>query len=196
MSTPISHLSEISACSEAVAWVKSTKCRSLESAWKKCERGDWMLWYAAKKAGPVGDKRRKRLVLAACECARLSLPVWEKRYPDDKRVSECIETAEKWAKNEATLEALRVSRQNCYDAAYAVATNNINDASDATSAYAAASADAASSADYVSYTCAADAVSAASADDASYAAYAAYARTASLKKCADIVRKHYPTLPT
>jgi len=127
-----------------------------------------MLWYAAKKAGPVGDEKRKRLVLAACECARLALPVWEKRYPDDKRVRECIETAEKWARDEATLEALKVSRQNCYAA-------------------------------YASY-----AADAAYAPDASYAAYAANAaayayaaaHTATLKKCADIVRKHYPTLPT
>ena len=126
MSTPITHLGELNACESAVAWVKSTKCRSLEAAWRKCERGDWMLWYAGKKSGPVGDERRKKLVLAACECARLALPIWEKRYPDDKRVRDCIETAEKWARNEATLEALQVSRRNCYataayaaDAAYA-----------------------------------------------------------------------------
>ena len=119
MSTPINHLSEISACSDAVAWVKSTRCPSLETAWKKCQRGDWMLWYAGKKSGPVGDERRKKLVLAACECARLALPIWEKRCPDDKRVRDCIETAEKWARNEATLEALQVSRRNCWAAYYA-----------------------------------------------------------------------------
>ena len=151
MSTPITHLGELNACESAVAWVKSTKCRSLEAAWRKCERGDWMLWYAGKKSGPVGDERRKKLVLAACECARLALPIWEKRYPDDKRVRDCIETAEKWARNEATLEALQVSRRNCYSAAAA----------------AAAAAD----------------------------AYAA-ARSKTLKECADIVRKHYPELPT
>ena len=121
MSTPITHLGELNACESAVAWVKSTKCRSLEAAWRKCERGDWMLWYAGKKSGPVGDERRKKLVLAACECARLALPIWEKRYPDDKRVRDCIETAEKWARNEATLEALQVSRRNCYAAAYTAA---------------------------------------------------------------------------
>ena len=32
MSTPITHLSELNACESAVAWVKSTKCRSLEAA--------------------------------------------------------------------------------------------------------------------------------------------------------------------
>ena len=119
MPTPLSHLEELNACSDAVAWVKTSNCRSLETAWKKCERGDWMLWYAGRKAGPVGDEKRKTLVLAACARARLALPLFEKRYPDDKRVRECIETAEKWARNEATLEALQVARRNCSAAAYA-----------------------------------------------------------------------------
>ena len=177
MSTPINHLSELSACSDAVAWVKSTKCRSLESAWKKCERGDWMLWYAGKKSGPVGDERRKKLVLAACECARLALPIWEKRYPDDKRVRNCIETAEKWARNEATLEALKVSRQNCCAAADAAAA----------AAYAAAYA-------YSASAYSADAYSAAYA--ATYAATYSATRKKVLAECAEIVRKHYPELPT
>ena len=115
-------LSGLGACHEAVAWVRESKCRSLETAWKKCERGDWMLWYAGKLSGPVGDEKRKLLVLACCACARLSLPLFEKRYPDDKRVRDCIETAEKWARGEATVEALQVARRNCYAAAaYAAA---------------------------------------------------------------------------
>ena len=183
MSTPINHLSEISACDSAVAWVKSTKCRSLESAWKKCERGDWMLWYAGKKAGPEGDEKRKKLVLAACACARLALPIWEKRYPDDKRVRDCIETAEKWARNEATLEALQVSRRNCYAAAAAGAAAAYAAAADATTyAYAAAAAAAGAAAAYAAAGYAADAACA--------------ARSKPLKQCAEIVRKHYPELPT
>src|ERR1700690_3372956 len=120
MTTPASHLTEIRACGPAIEWVNARKFDSLETAWAECERGDWMLWYAGKKSGPVGDERRKRLVLAACGCARLALPIYEKRYPDDKRVRDCIETAEKWARNEATLEELQVSRRNCY-AAFAFA---------------------------------------------------------------------------
>jgi len=63
MKTPISHLTDLDACSDAVIWVKSTKCRSLESAWLKCDRADWMLWYAGKKAGPVGSESSLKLVL-------------------------------------------------------------------------------------------------------------------------------------
>ena len=43
MPTPLPYLGELDAFSEAVAWVRESKCRSLETAWKKCERGDWML---------------------------------------------------------------------------------------------------------------------------------------------------------
>ena len=111
---PYEMLVKLNACPEAVAWVK--KFRSAKSAWKACERGDWMLWYCGKKAGPVGDERRKLLVLAAVACARLALPIWKKRYPDDNRVEVCLDTAEKWARNEATLEALQVARRNCYAA--------------------------------------------------------------------------------
>ena len=180
MSTPINHLSEISACRDAVAWVEESKSESLEAAWLACQRGDWMLWYAAKKAGPVGDEKRKKLVLAACECARLALPIWEKRYPDDKRVRDCIETAEKWARDEATLEALKVSRQNCYAAsAYAYADAAYASADAAYAAYAAS----ASASAYAAY---------------AYATAAAYSATKKkvLAECAAIVRKHYPTLPT
>ena len=86
MSTNITHLSELNACQSAVDWVNASKCRSLETAWKKCERGDWMLWYAGKKSGPVGDEKRKKLVLATGACVRLALPMFEKRYPNDTRM--------------------------------------------------------------------------------------------------------------
>ena len=180
MSTNINHLGELNACQSAVDWVKASKCRSLETAWNKCERGDWMLWYAGKKAGPVGDEKRKRLVLAACACARLALPIFEKRYPNDTRMRDCLDTAEKWARNEATLEALQVSRRNLWAASYDAAAAASYDA--AAAAYAAAAA--------------ADAAAAAAAADAAAAYDAAdAARSKTLKECADIVRTFYPELP-
>ena len=97
MKTPISHLSDLSACREATDWVKSTKCKSLESAWLKCERVDWMLWYVGKKAGPVGSESRIKLVLIACECAELVLPIFEKEYPKDDRPRKAIEAARAYA---------------------------------------------------------------------------------------------------
>ena len=207
MKTPITHLSELSACSDAVAWVRESKSESLEAAWLACERGDWMLWYAGKKAGPVGDEKRKKLVLAACACARLALPIFEKRYPDDKSMRDCLDTAEKWARNEATLEALQVSRGNCYAYAYATATAAY---ATATAAYATAYATATATAAYATAAAtyataaathtatAATYAAAAATHTATAATYAAYSATKNkgLKECADIVRTFYPELPT
>ena len=135
-------LTSLGACPDAVKWSK--KYRSAKSAWANCERGDWLLWLAGKKAGPVGDEKRKKLVLAACGCARLALPIWQKRYPDDKRVEVCLDTAERWARNEATLEALQVSRINCSSAAsyaYAAYAAYADDAADDAASAAASAAD-------------------------------------------------------
>lgn len=72
------------ACSRAVEWLGD---RDLRTAWKECERGDWMLWLAGR--APVD---RKALVKAACECAELVLPIYEKRYPKDtpRRAAEVL----------------------------------------------------------------------------------------------------------
>jgi hypothetical protein len=134
------------ACEDAVEWL--SKQKSVKQAWADCERGDWMLWLLGKLSGEPGCEKRKKLVLAACGCARLSLKYVKK---GEKRPLIAIQTAEKWANGKATIEEVR------------------------TAAYAAAAYDAA-------------------AYDA-YAAYDAAARKEVLKKCSDIVRKHYPTAP-
>lgn len=107
--TPVSTLAKLNACADAHVWVKAGKFRSLESAWLKCERGDWMLWYAERR-----EVDRKKLVLIACECARLALP-----YAESPAVLKCIETAEAWTRGEATIEQVREAR--VYAAAYAAA---------------------------------------------------------------------------
>ena len=49
-----------SACENAIAW--AGKYHSLQECWEKCERGDWLLWFADN----IGIDR-KILVLAACD---------------------------------------------------------------------------------------------------------------------------------
>ncbi|MHC4617176.1 MAG: hypothetical protein ACYTEQ_05415, partial [Planctomycetota bacterium] len=62
-------------------------------AWAECEQGDWLLWVAA----TVGVDRRK-VVLAACDCAREALV----HVPDgEERPRLAIEATEAWA-NEPT----------------------------------------------------------------------------------------------
>ena len=132
-------LKRLLACQEARDWF--TTQPDPETAWAKCERGDWMLWLCGKFSGRPESDGRKTLVLAACQCARLALKHVKK---GEKRPLVCIETAERWAKGEATIEELQEARRAVADAA---------------------------------------------------AAAAADARSKALKKCADIVRKFYPSCP-
>jgi len=76
----IEKLIGMSACDEGVEYARSY--RTMQEAWDRCERGDWMLWLLGRLAGPPESKSRKKLVLAACACARLSLdhiPAGEQR---------------------------------------------------------------------------------------------------------------------
>lgn len=70
----VAELLDLRACSDAVSFADGFQ--SLQAAWDACERGDWMLWLAGKRAGARarGSEKRKQLVLAACACARLALP--------------------------------------------------------------------------------------------------------------------------
>jgi len=166
------------ACADAVAYCKTQ--RSFAAAWKDCKRGDWMLWILGRLAGPVGDPKRKPLVLAACACARLSLKR-VKKGEDRPRLA--IETAERWARGKATIKQVQAA---------AAAAANAYAAAAADAAYAAYAVDAAD-ADYATYAdyAAADAYAAGGAD---YAAATA-ARTGVLAQCAGIVRVHYPRPP-
>lgn len=194
--TPVSQLAEVGACFDAREWVRSSRVRSLESAWLKCERGDWLLWYAAKRGVD-----RRTAVLAACACARLALP---HAKSDLARI--CIETAEAWARGEATIEQVREARKR------AAACASVYAAADAAAACAAvyAAVYAAAAAVYDAYAAAvyaddaaAAAVYAADADvcavvyaaDVCAAVYAVAERKQALAQCAQIVRKHIPTLP-
>ena len=148
-------LTKLGACTEAVKWAGR---KTPKKAWETCKRGDWLLWIASKL-----DIDRKKLVLAACACARTALkyvPVGE----DRPRIA--IETAEAWTRGEATIEQVRTAAYAA-DAACAAAD----------AAYAAAA--------HAAYT------AAYAAAHAAYAA-AACAAYAAQKQMADIVRKIIP----
>ena len=106
-------LTKLGACTEAVKWAGR---KTPKKAWETCKRGDWLLWIASKL-----DIDRKKLVLAACACARTALkyvPVGE----DRPRIA--IETAEAWTRGEATIEQVRTAAyaaSAAADAAYAAA---------------------------------------------------------------------------
>jgi hypothetical protein len=179
-----SHAAEkFGACSDAVDWLRSY--RSPDEAWQACKRGDWMLWAAGKYSGSPETETRRKLVLCACACARLALH----HVPEsEERPRLAIETAERWARGEgATLKDVR--------AATAAATDADDAADDAAATDAAATDAAATDAAYAAYAAANAAAYAANAaaTAAAYAA-AANARKKALAECADIVRRHYPTV--
>ena len=85
-------LKKYGACSEAINW--ATGQPDAATAWRRCPRGDWMLWIAERVGVP-----RKLLVLAACRCARLVLTHVP---PGESRPLKAIEIAEAWARGEAS----------------------------------------------------------------------------------------------
>ncbi len=175
------------ACSEAREWLAAERLREPtatdEAHWLACPRGDWLLWLAVK----AGVDRRL-IVLAACQCARLVL---DRIPPGEDRPRLAIETAEAWARGEATIEQVReAGGASAYAAAYASAAYAA-----AAAVYAAAHA-AAHAAAYAAVYAAADAAAAYAAADAAdadaYAAASASARSAMLASCADAVRAVIP----
>jgi len=171
----IKKLKEMGACSSGIEWSKNYE--DSQQAWEACERGDWLLWLISWKAGKSGSDSRKKLVLVACECARLA---WKWMH-DEGRTA--IILTEKWANGDSS-----ISRNDLRNAAANAAAANAAAANAA--AYASnAAANAAIKAAYAAY-------AATYAAKAAYTAYAANAASAAknntLKQCANIVRKHYP----
>lgn len=99
------------ACPEAREWCRTQP--DYPTAWETCPRGDWLLWLAERS-----DVNRRLLVLAACDCARLSL-----RYvpAGETRPLRAIEAAEAWTRGEATLEEVRIAVDAAYSATEAYA---------------------------------------------------------------------------
>ncbi len=71
-----------------------------------------------RKADTWNDKTAR---LFACYCARDTLPIFEKKYPNDNRTRVAIETAEWFANGNATIEELNAARDAVRDAAWAAA---------------------------------------------------------------------------
>lgn len=93
----LSFVKDLNACQESTEWLSEFK-GTPEKAWEQCERGDWMLWLLARLKAD-----RKKIVSAACGCARLSLD-YVPKGEDRSRVA--IETAEAWVRSEVSLEDL------------------------------------------------------------------------------------------
>ena len=174
-------IKKMGACIEALGWAEDYN--SLQEAWEVCERGDWMLWLLGKRVKKIGTLEHKKLVLIACQCARLALPYVQ---GVEKRPLKAVETVEAWAKGDTSISMrdLKAAGAGAAGAAEAAAWA------------AGAAARAAGAAARAAWATAWAAGAAAWAARATWAtAWAAGAAEATaLKKCADIVREHYSTL--
>jgi hypothetical protein len=181
----VAALRSLRACDSAIAWAQTQP--DAATAWAACERGDWLLWLAARV-----HLDRKLLVPAACACARQALDY----IPDgEDRPRLAIETAEAWARGEATIEELRKAAAAASAAAAAAAAAyayaSAANASAAANAAAAAAANVAAWAAVTAVAAWAGAAYAAAANAAyANAPAAAAARELALRRCAELVREH------
>ena len=165
-------LRAIGACYEASVW-SAPYGADWERALAECPDRRWLTWLAGAMMCR-GHLRREVIVLRACACARTAL-----RYvpAGEERPLHAIETVERWARGEATLDEVRAARRAAYDAAYAAAASADADAAAASAAAAYAAAAASADAD----------AAAASAAAAYAAAYAAARRAARERMEADLL---------
>ena len=96
------------ACAEARLWLNTQTDPHV--AWEMCERPDWMIWFARRRR-----VERRMLVRIACDCARTAL----RFVPEgEDRPRLAIETAERWTRNEATIDEVRAAAAAAAAAAY------------------------------------------------------------------------------
>lgn len=179
----IKELKDIDACDDAMKWLEAGQYPTLQDAWNACERADWMLWLISRTVQPDAD--RKPIILCAVECARLALPIYEERYPNDDRVRKCLEATEKYALGEAPRDEVVAARKNAAAASIAAARAAYSAYSAYSAAESAESAEAAEAAEAAAYS------AAESADATAFAA----ARAKMRADCAVIVRKYFPNAP-
>jgi len=177
LKTTIQQAKELNACSEAIAWAESiglTEGTPVDVIEKGGELS-WAFWLLAKTGGEAG---RRMCVELACDFADRVLPIFEAKYPDDKRPRTAIETTRKWLLGEATIEEVRLATYVCASAAYADTYADAACACAYACAYAGTYADAACACAYACASACADAAYAgtyacASAGTCASAAYAA-----------------------
>ena len=125
MTRPALHtaLAGLDACAESLAWA-APYGTDWERALAECPERRWMTWLAAVLMRR-GHLRREVLVLCACEYARTAL-----RYvpAGETRPLAAIETAEAWARGEATRDEVRAAADAAYAAYAAVAVAAAADA--------------------------------------------------------------------
>ena len=173
----------LDACKSGIE--KARKFSAPQEAWNAWDNSSELLWTLARH----GEHDQRKQVLCACDIAERVLPLFEEKYPEDRRPRAAIESARACAES-PTEENLR----NTYAAASAA------DCAARSAAYAADASDAALSAANAAASAARAARSAFhaashAADTASAAAFATADDDIERQAQADIVRKYFPVSP-
>ena len=177
MTLTLEQLKELKPCSEGFTWysrnIKTEDVKEILTILSS-HSWEWCRWLFVRL---LNANQNRRL---AIYCAELVLPIFENRFPCDKRPRDAIEASKKYLLGEIDKKELLIKRRAAYDAADAAA-----DAADAAydaDAYAYAAA-------YAAYAAAADADAAAAYDAAADADCAVYAAAADASMKQKIVGK-------
>ena len=100
------------ACSEARKWMRSLgPDATMQDAWEKCHRVDWMIWAASDERSKIGvnDQRWR---LASCAIVRRTTirgrTLWD--LLTDSRSRNAVDVSERFANGEASREELVAAR--------------------------------------------------------------------------------------
>ncbi|HUT82855.1 MAG TPA: Imm5 family immunity protein [Candidatus Bathyarchaeia archaeon] len=72
----------------------------------------------------IEKQKHRTLVLWTIECAEHVLPIFEEKYPQDKRPHEAIEAAKTWASGKIKMPIAKKAAHSTHNAATAVAEEN------------------------------------------------------------------------
>jgi len=108
------HLRAQDANHDFITWVVTNQIQSPSDAWDKLQRPEWMLQLAylwsAKSEDPtvvtIPRLDESRLRLFAADCAERVLPIFQRSYPDDRRLWFAIKAARLFAEGKETKEEL------------------------------------------------------------------------------------------
>jgi hypothetical protein len=109
------YLDHLGACDEALKWIEENNLRDTQAAWDTCPDARWLFWVTERHPGKTGWPTRQEVVLAACDCAEVSLyliPACE----DRPRIA--IDTARRWAVGEADIEECRLTGLDAADVVF------------------------------------------------------------------------------
>ena len=100
------------ACSEARKWMRSLgPDATMQDAWEKCHRVDWMIWAASDERSKIGANDQ-RWRLAGCAIVRRTTvcgrTLWD--LLTDSRSRNAVDVSERFANGEASREELDAAR--------------------------------------------------------------------------------------